>query len=140
MLITLKYTTSTFVSILHLCIYSIVEAEILSKNIISLKSWGAYYSHRQYLTYKIAVQAFQIWHFTGTIQWPTYRITVQCLDIPVRTIIFFNVEWTIHILQGAVRLVILYRVCPDIIFKLYNNTNHFVKAMFYLLINGQKAM
>lgn len=39
--ITLKYTTSTF-NILHLCIYSIVEAEILSKNIIFLKSWGAY--------------------------------------------------------------------------------------------------
>lgn len=40
--ITLKYTTSTFVNILHLCIYSIVEAEILSKNIISLKSRDAY--------------------------------------------------------------------------------------------------
>lgn len=25
-------------------------------------------------------------------------------------------------------------------FQMYNNTNNFVKAMFYLLINGQKAM
>lgn len=29
-------------------------------------------------------------------------------------------------------------LCPDTIFKLYNNTNNFVKAMFYLLINGQR--